>query len=134
MTTTLEGLRVIRSEEEYENYLEEAEKLAVTDPVPGSKDAERLELLALVIEAYERERFPKLPTSPIEAIKFRMEEQGLQQRDLVPFLGSKSRVSEVLAGKRRLTVEMIEALGAELGIPPRVLLAVPQNEPNDEAA
>lgn len=127
-TTTLDELRVIRSEEQYEGYLEEAEILAARDPVPASGDAERLELLALLIEAYERERFPKLPTSPVEAIKFRMHEQGLQQRDLIPFLGSKSRVSEVLGGKRRLTVEMIKALSVGLGIPLTALLAEPTVE------
>ncbi|HXM83165.1 MAG TPA: ImmA/IrrE family metallo-endopeptidase [Burkholderiales bacterium] len=132
MTTTAEELRVIRSEDQYEQYLEEAERLAVSDPVPGSREAERFELLALLIEAYERERFPKLPTSPIEAIKFRMEEQGLQQRDLVPFLGSKSRASEVLSGKRGLTVEMIKSLSSGLGIPPAVLLSDTREEVEEE--
>jgi HTH-type transcriptional regulator/antitoxin HigA len=115
-------IRVIKSNEEHAAYLEEAEALVMQDPEPGTAEADRLELLFLVIEAFERTNFPiELPT-PLEAILFRMEEQGLHQRDLVPFIGSKSKVSEVLSGKRKLSINMIRELNHGLGIPVKVLI------------
>jgi HTH-type transcriptional regulator / antitoxin HigA len=126
--------RVIHSEEQYEAYLEEAEKLASRDPLPGSNEAERLELLAVLLENYERKNFKFPEVNPVQAIRFRMEEQHLQQKDLVPFIGSTSRVSEVLSGQRRLTVDMIRALSAGLGIPADVLVGRPDvSEPDDSA-
>lgn len=126
--------RVIHSDEQYESYLAEAEKLASRDPIPGSNDAERLELLSVLLESYERKRFKFPEVDPIQAIRFRMEEQNLQQKDLVPFIGSTSRVSEVLSGQRRLTIDMIRALTSGLGIPTEVLVGRVQSDEADEAA
>lgn len=99
--------------------------MVATDPAAGTRDADRLELLTLLIEDYERRQFPFETPDPIEAIEFRMTEQGLKQKDLVPLLGSRSRVSEVLGRKRPLTVPMIRALANGLGIAPAALISEP---------
>jgi HTH-type transcriptional regulator/antitoxin HigA len=122
--------RIIRTSADYRRALKEAESLIALDPDPGTYEAERLDLLSLLIEKYESDKFPIELPDPLEAIKFRMDQQGLRQRDLIPFIGSKSKVSEVLAGKRSLTVPMIRALREGLGIPAEVLLQEPQ--PEDE--
>lgn len=122
--------RIIKTNVAYKRALEEAERLIALDPDPGTDEAERLGLLALLIEKYESEKFPIELPDPLAAIKFRMDEQGLRQRDLIPFIGSKGNVSEVLTGKRPLTVPMIRALHEGLGIPADVLLQEPQ--PEDE--
>jgi HTH-type transcriptional regulator / antitoxin HigA len=114
--------RVIGSRTEYEDAVSEVRRLLEANPPSGSPDADRLRLLALVVETYEREHFPIEAPSPLEAIRFRMAEQGLTQRDLEPFIGSKSKVSEVLSGKTRLTLRMIRGLHHGLGIPAGVLL------------
>ena len=120
--------RIIKTDADYRTAKEEAERLIALDPNPSTDEAERLNLLSLLIETYESERFRIERPNPFEAIKFRMEEQGLRQRDLIPFIGSKSKVSEVLTGKRPLTVSMIRALHNGLGIPAEVLLQEPRPE------
>ena len=117
------GPKVIKTDRDYRAYLAEIERLAVSDPAPNSREWERLELLVLLVEAYEKETFPFEKPDPIEAIEFRMNEQGLRQADLVPYFGSRSRVSEVLARKRPLTVQMIRDISQGLGIPAGVLLS-----------
>ncbi|MGH9962832.1 MAG: helix-turn-helix domain-containing protein, partial [Pyrinomonadaceae bacterium] len=118
-------LRVIKSEDDYHLVLQEAERLVARDPAAGSTDADRLELLTVLIEDYEHRQFPFETPDPIDAIEFRMHEQGLRQRDLVPLIGSRSRVSEVLARKRPLNVPMIRALSTGLGIPLEALVSAP---------
>ncbi len=115
-------IKVIKTDEEYEKALAIAEELLGCDPELGTEDADKLELLALLISTYEKEHFPMELPDPIEAIKFRMEQQELTQRDLIPYMGSRSKVSEVLGGKRPLTLKMIRALNKGLGIPAEVLL------------
>jgi HTH-type transcriptional regulator/antitoxin HigA len=122
--------RIIKTNADYKRAIEEAESLIALDPDPATDEAERLDLLSLLIEKYESEKFPIDLPDPLEAIKFRMDEQGLRQRDLIPFIGSKSKVSEVVAGKRSLTVPMIRALHEGLGIPADVLLQ--ESQPEDE--
>jgi len=78
---------------------------------------DRLEMIALLIKAYENKHYPISPPNPIDAIKFRMEQDGLNRRDLEPYLGSKSRVSEILNNKRNLTINMIRRLHTGLNIP-----------------
>lgn len=121
-------MRVIKTRTDYKKAVEEAESLIAMDPDPGTGEAERLDLLALLIENYESEKFPIDLPDPLEAIKFRMDEYGLKQRDLIPYIGSKSNVSEILAGKRSLTVPMIRALHEGLGIPIEVLVRESQAE------
>lgn len=116
--------KVIRTQEQYREYLSEVELLITQNLIPGSDDAERLELLTILIENYESSNYAIEPVEPIEAIKFRMAEKGLKQVDLAPYFGTKSRVSEVLSGKRPLTVPMIKALSVGLGIAPQTLLGL----------
>ncbi len=114
--------KVIETESQYRAALTEVERLIATKPQPGTPDADRLALLATLVEVYENKHYHFELPDPIEAIRFRMEEQGLLQRDLVSFIGSKSKVSEVLSGKRPLTMQMARALHHGLGIPAEVLL------------
>lgn len=116
-------IKVIRNSSEYQIMLREAERLVELDPTNGTKEADKLELLSILIEDYERRTFPFDVPDPIEAIEFRMQEQGLRQVDLVPLLGSRSRVSEVLSRKRPLTVQMIRSVSTGLGIPLDILVA-----------
>ena len=95
---------------------------ALLNALPGSAEADRLEVLSILVEAYEEEHHPIDPPDPIEAIKFRLEQQGLTRRDLEPYIGSRARVSEVLNRKRPLSVEMIRRLHKGLGIPAEVLI------------
>ncbi len=118
-------LRVIKTDSEYRAYLTEEERLVDIDPAPASADGERLELLALLVEKYEQARFSFEKPDPVEAILFRMTEQGLRQTDLVPYFGSRSRVSEVLARKRPLTVQMIRDVSVGLGISTDILVGSP---------
>ena len=120
-------LRIIKTEEQYRTYLAEVERLAAVDPVSGTPDGDRLELLAKLVEDYEKERFKFEKPDPIEAIRFRMEEQGLRQQDLAPILGGKNRASEVLNRKRPLTLGMVRALNESLRIPVELLVREPQS-------
>lgn len=124
--------RVIRTQEQYREYLSEVELLITQSLTPGSEESERLELLTILIENYEASNYAIEPVEPIEAIKFRMSEKGLKQVDLAPYFGTKSRVSEVLSGKRALTVPMIKALSVGLGIAPQTLLGLESEAPYTE--
>ena len=116
---------IIKTDEQYEEALARVEELMDIEPDPGSEDADRLELLTLLISNYEKEHFPLEMPDPIEAIKFRLEQQQLSQKDLIPYLGSRGRVSEVLNRKRPLTLKMIRSLHKGLGIPAEVLIQAP---------
>jgi HTH-type transcriptional regulator / antitoxin HigA len=115
-------LRIIKTDEQYRDALSEVERLAAQDPDPDSAEGGRLELLAKLVEDYEKERFKFRRPGPVEAIMFRMEEQGLRQKDIAEVLGGKNRASEILAGKRSLTLPMIRALHGKLGIPADLLI------------
>jgi len=117
--------KVIKTVAEYEQALKEAETLIELDPKSGTEDGDRLELLTLLISNYEESHFPLPLPDPIEAIKFRMEQQGLAPKDLIPYIGSRSKVSEVLNGKRPLSLKMIRALHRGLGIPTEALIQEP---------
>lgn len=120
--------RVIKTQGQYEEYLSEVESLIVKKLTQGSDDAEKLELLTVLIQNYEASNYAIEPVDPIDAIKFRMAEKGLKQVDLAPYFGTKSRVSEVLSGKRALTVPMIKALSVGLGIAPQTLLGLDSDD------
>lgn len=137
MRNTIEGVgqemnvRPIRDREGYLAAMSQAEAIIARDPTPDSPEAEKLEVLSLVIADYEKKNFFFDVPDPISAIEFRMEEQGLRQRDLIPILGSRSRVSEILSRKRPLTLPMIRALSENLGIPTDVLIRSPKSYPAD---
>lgn len=120
--------KVIRSEEQHQEYLLEIERLIAYAPQPGSEMADSLELLSVLVEAYENQKYPIEAPDPISAILFRMQEQGLKQADLAPYFGTRSRVSEVLARKRPLTVNMIRALSSGLGISTETLVGMDSAE------
>jgi HTH-type transcriptional regulator/antitoxin HigA len=124
--------RILKNEGEHQTALREAERLVALDPSTGTADGERLALLALLIEDYEKRAYQFEALDPIEIIEFRMSEQGLRQKDLVPLLGSRSRVSEVLGRKRPLTVQMIRALSSGLGIPADALIGRDPSVTSDE--
>ncbi len=115
--------KVIKTRADYQAALAHLETLM--DAQPGTRQEEELELFAVLLDSYEREHFPIGLPDPVEAIKFRMEQQGLTRKDLEPFIGSQSKVSEVLNRKRPLSVAMIRALHAGLDIPSEVLLQAP---------
>lgn len=115
-------IKVIKTDADYTAALAEIERLVDHDPAVGTPEAEQLELLTLLVREYESRKFPVKAPDPVEAVQFRMEQQGLTQRDLIPYIGSRSKVSEVLARKRPLTLSMIRALHTGLGIPANALL------------
>lgn len=96
---------------------------AVFQAQEGTPEADEMEVLVTLIEAYESKHYPIGPANPIDAIKFRMEQQGLTPRDLEKYIGPSGRVSEVLSGKRRLSISMIKRLHEGLKIPYESLLA-----------
>ena len=114
--------QVIKNKSHHDKYLAEIESLMGKDPLPESRIGKRLELLVTLVEAYEREHYFIGKPDPIEAIKIRMEDMGLKQKDLVPYIGSQSKVSEVLSGKRSLSIPMIRSLNEGLGIPTDILI------------
>ncbi|OMT53394.1 hypothetical protein AQ860_08555 [Burkholderia pseudomallei] len=127
-------LAVVKSEAQYREYMTRIEDLVMLDPTPDSPEGGELELLSLLVEDYERRNYHFEKPDPVEAVKFRMMEQGLRQADLVPYFGSRSRVSEFLSRQRPLTVGMIRQLSAGLGIPTEVLVQeTPLVAPSEEA-
>ncbi|NGX15102.1 transcriptional regulator [Wenzhouxiangella sp. XN24] len=113
-------IRPVKTEADYEATLKEIEGLMAVEA--GSSEGDRLDVLVTLVEAYEREHYPIDFPDPIEALKFRMEQQGLSVEDLVPVIGRKNRVYEVLARKRPLTLRMIEGLHETFSIPAESLL------------
>lgn len=114
-------LKPIKTENDYEKALARLE--IIFDAPPETKEGDEAEILSLLIENYENEHFPIEAPDPIEAIKIRMEELNLQQKDLIGVIGGKSRVSEVLNKKKRLTVDMIRELERILHISASVLVS-----------
>jgi HTH-type transcriptional regulator/antitoxin HigA len=110
----------VKTEADYDAALARAEQLM--DAEEGTIEADELDVLATLIEAYEDEHYPMGEVDPVDAIKFRMEQQGLTRKDLEPLIGNRTRVTEVLSRKRDLTLAMIRRLHAELGIPAEVLV------------
>ncbi len=112
--------RVIKTEKENDAALARIEELMELEPTVDVVD--ELELLSTLVELYEEKAYPIPFLEPVDAIRFRMEQQDLKQKDLVPFIGNKSKVSEVLAGKRSLSLGMVRKLHEGLGIPLEILL------------
>ncbi|MEH6407071.1 MAG: helix-turn-helix domain-containing protein [Leeuwenhoekiella sp.] len=110
----------VKNENDYQNALNRLEE--IFDAKMGTKQGDELEILSILIDKYENEHFPIEMPDPIEAIKFRMEQMGLKQKDLAEILGFTSRVSEVLNKKRKLTLEMVRNLNTKLHIPTDVLI------------
>ena len=114
-------IKPIRSQGDYERAMAEVERLWGASA--GTAKGDRLDVLATLIDAYEREHFPIEAPTPVEAIKFRMEQQGLTRKDLESVIGSRGRIAEVLSGKRALSISMIRKLRDRLNIPADALIA-----------
>ena len=122
-------IKPIRSADDYRAALKEVESLMTAEF--GTPQGDRLDVLATLVEAYENRHFPlDLPT-PLEAIKFSMEQKGLTPKDLQPMIGKLNRVYEILNGKRQLTLPMIRNLHEVLGIPAEALIQKPKGEFTD---
>jgi len=117
------NIKPIRSQTDYKNALGQASKLVDLDPPKSSDKGKLLEVLAILIEDYEKKHFPIGPSDPISAIEFRMEQAGLTVKDLVPSIGATNRVYEILNRKRPLTLTMIKKLNKNLGIPMESLIS-----------
>ena len=113
-------VRPIRTKRDYEAALREVERL--WGAKTGSRDGDRLNVLATLIDAYKADRYRMDPPDPIEAIKFRMEQQGLTRRDLEEIIGTRTRIAEVMNRKRGLSIAMIRRLHERLGISADVLI------------
>jgi HTH-type transcriptional regulator/antitoxin HigA len=115
-------LKIIRTPEEHQLAMERMLVLMKKNPPRGSPDSDAMEVLGLLIEQYEEKNFPPTPPDPIEAIKFMMDQQNLKKKDLIPYIGSASKVTEVLNGTRNLSLSMIRRLSEGLGIPVDILI------------
>lgn len=122
-------IKPIRTEADYEAALSEVERL--WGAKSGTPKGDRLDVLATLIEVYEEQHYPIDPPDPIEAIKFRMEQQGLTRKDLETMIGTRTRIAEVLSRKRSLSIAMIRRLHKSLGIPAEILIRPTRK---DEAA
>jgi HTH-type transcriptional regulator/antitoxin HigA len=113
-------IRPIRTAEDHEAALNEIERIWGAEQ--GTEEGDRLDVLATLVDAYEREVFPFLPPDPIDAILFRLDQMDLTRRDLEPILGSRGRVSEILNRQRGLSLAMIRKLNETFGIPLDILV------------
>ena len=125
-------IKPIRNENDYDAALSRIDRLM--DAEPGTPDGQELDVLTDLVELYESKNVPMGYPDPVAAIEFRMEQAGLNPRDLIPFIGSRAKVSEVLAGKRSITMPMARALHEHLGIPADVLLREPRDSLDDPLA
>jgi len=125
-------LKTIANNEEYKEALKLLEKYFDADPEKDPEGAETAKILSLIIKDYEGKKFKLLPPTPLEAIQFRMEQQNLEPRDLIPYIGSRSKVSEVLSGKRPLSLQMVRSLSENLGIPADILIQESSSVSEDE--
>lgn len=116
-------LKPIRSSSDYDAAQRRAATLLLKAPPLGSPLGDELEILGILIAAYDREHFPVGPADPIAAIAFAVDQRGWEPKDLIPYLGTRSRVSEVMQGKRRLSLGQISRLHTGLGIPLACLMA-----------
>jgi len=120
--------KLIKTEEDYSVALNRIEQLFSAEP--NTPEGDELDLLVTLVELYEEQVYPIDMPDPIAAIKFRMEQQGLKSKDLIPFIGSGPKVSEVLSGKRPLSLNMIRKLTIGLHIPVDVLLQEVYTQPH----
>lgn len=112
----------IKNDEQYDQALKRIYSLMQLDIVPDSKESDELELLSLVVKDYETVHFPIDKPNPLEAIKFRLDQMGISEKEFSEILGYRSRKSEILSGKRKLSLAMIRKLNEKLQIPAEVLI------------
>lgn len=117
-------VKPIHNNKEYKAALARIYKLIHSDVEAGTPEADEMKLLILVIEDYEKEHYPVPPPDPIEAIKFRMDQLGMKPADMHKILGSRQRYSDIMTGRRKLTLPMMRRLHKELKIPLETLVGV----------
>jgi HTH-type transcriptional regulator/antitoxin HigA len=115
-------IKPIHTDEEFESSIREVSRLMDAQPAEGTPEFDWLDIMATLLVAYEAKHFPIEAPDPVDAIRFRMEQQGLGVKDLVPYIGSPNRVYEILNRKRELSIRMIRQLHTGLGIPAAVLI------------
>ena len=116
------NIKPVRTAKDHKAALAGISKLMDTDPDIGTPKGDRLDVLVTLVQAYEAKHFPMALPDPVEAIKFRMEQQGLKPKDLEPMIGKSNRVYEVLTRRRSLSIGMIRKLHSGLGIPAHSLI------------
>lgn len=115
-------LRPIKNNEQYEDALTRVYELMQKNIKPDSKESDELEVLSILVKEYEHEHYPVPKPNPIEAIKFRLEQMNMSEVELSEILGARSRKSEILSGKRKLSLDMIRKLSEKLNIPAEILI------------
>ena len=115
------NIKPIKSEKDYENALKRLDEL--WDSEEGTPEGDEFEILFTLVEAYEKKHYPIGKPDPIEAIRFRLDQMGLTEKDLSKILGSRSRKHDILSGKRKLSLKMIRKLHEQLNIPAEILIA-----------
>jgi len=118
----MKRIRPIKTEADYDDAIIRINRLLDLNPQPGTEEDNELDILSTLVEAYEDEHYPVLPPDPVDAIKVVMEEKGLDNKQLIPLLGSKSRVSEVMNRKKPFTLKMIYKLHKVLGLPLEIFI------------
>lgn len=119
------NIKPIRTQDDYQATLREISALMALDPDVNTPEGDRLDVLVTLVQAFEQRNFPMDLPDPVEAIKFRMEQQGLKPKDLEPMIGQRNRVYEILNRKRPLTMAMVWRLHTGLGIPAESLIRQP---------
>ena len=117
------NVKPIRTEDDYKAAMRMLSSFFDNEPEPGTEEGDRFEVMLTLVQAYEAKHFAVLPPDPVDAIKFRMEQQGLTVSDMKPYIGPPNRVYEVLSCKRGLSLSMIRRLHTGLGIPADALIA-----------
>jgi HTH-type transcriptional regulator/antitoxin HigA len=117
-------LKPIKTKKDYEAALARVYTLMQKNLKPGTMDSDELEVLSMLVEAYEKKHYPVPPPHPVEAIRFRLEQSGMSEKELNQLLGGRSRKSEIMSGKRKLSLNMIRTLHEKLHIPAETLIAV----------
>ncbi len=116
-------LKPIKTKKDHETALSRTYELMQQNLKPGSEGADELEVLSMLVEAYEKRQYPVPPPHPVEAIRFRLEQNGMSEKDLNKLLGGRNRKSEIMSGKRKLSLNMIRTLHDVLNIPAETLIA-----------
>ncbi len=116
-------LKPIKTKKDHEAALARIYTLMQKNLKPGNADSDELEVLSMLVEAYEKKHYPLPPPHPVEAIRFRLEQSGMSEKELNKLLGGRSRKSEIMSGKRKLSLNMIRTLHEKLHIPAETLIA-----------
>jgi HTH-type transcriptional regulator / antitoxin HigA len=116
-------LKPIKTTKDYDAALSRSFVLMQKNLKAGSAESDELEVLSILVEAYEKKHYPVPPPHPVEAIRFRLEQSGMSEKDLNKLLGGRNRKSEILSGKRKLSLNMIRTLHEKLNIPAETLIA-----------